>query len=216
MVEAITSQQFHAADGVADWRVVFDGARTRFRTRSFGTGAALLDVIARLADAADHHPDVDLRYGEVGVRLWTHEVQGLSQRDVDLARNISAAARELRIPAEPGAVQLVQIAIDTQSRAAIMPFWRVVLGYDPVGDEDLVDPFGRGPSFWFQQMAEPREQRNRIHIDISLPQDQAEARIAAALAAGGRIANDANAPKWWTLADPEGNEVDIAPWADSR
>jgi hypothetical protein len=66
-------------------------------------------------------------------------------------------------------VQLVHIAIDTQSRAAIMPFWRVVLGYDPVGDEDLVDPFGRDPSFWFQQMAEPREQRNPIHIDISLP-----------------------------------------------
>lgn len=216
MVEAITSQQFHAADGVEDWRVVDDGARARFRTGSFATGVALVDAIGRLADAADHHPDVDLRYGAVGVRLWTHEVHGLSQRDAELAGKISAAARDLGVSAEPGAVQLVQVAIDTLSRPAIMPFWQAVLGYDLGGDEAVVDPFGRGPSFWFQQMSEPREQRNRIHIDVYLPQDQAQARIAAALAAGGRIVNDANAPQWWTLADPEGNEVDIAPWPDSH
>lgn len=216
MVEAISSAEFHAAGGVEDWRVVFDGARTRFRTGSFAAGAALVEVIGRLADAADHHPDVDLRYAAVGIRLWTHEVQGLSHRDVDLARGISTAARELGIGADPSAVQLVQISIDTLSRPAIMPFWRAVLDYELVGDEDTVDPFGRGPSFWFQQMSEPREQRNRIHIDISLPQDQAEARIAAALAAGGRIVSDANAPKWWTLADAEGNEVDIAAWPDSH
>lgn len=214
MAEAITSQQFHAATGVEDWRVVFDGARTTFRTGSFAAGVALVEAIGRLADEVEHHPDVDLRYGGVGVKLWTHEVQGLTQRDVDLARQISVAARELGASADPAAVQLVQISIDTLSRPAIMPFWRAVLGYDMVGEEDVVDPFGRGPSFWFQQMAEPRQQRNRIHVDISLPHDQADARIAAALDAGGRIVNDTNAPDWWTLADPDGNEVDIAPWPD--
>jgi 4a-hydroxytetrahydrobiopterin dehydratase len=47
-----------------------------------------------------------------------------------------------------------------------------------------------------------------------VPHDEAEARVAAAIAAGGRVVNDANAPGWWTLADPEGNEVDVASWPD--
>ena len=61
-------------------------------------------------------------------------------------------------------------------------------------------------------MSAERSQRNRIHIDVYVPHDQAEARIAAALTAGGRIVSDANAPGWWTLADPEGNEADLAIW----
>ena len=93
-----------------------------------------------------------------------------------------------------------------------MPFWRAVLGYRQVGDEDLVDPHARGPSIWFQQMDAPRPQRNRIHIDVFVPHDQAEARVAAALEAGGHLVNDEFAPAWWTLADAEGNEVDIATW----
>ena len=79
----------------------------------------------------------------------------------------------------------------------------------------LVDPHFEGPTFWFQQLDAPRPQRNSIHIDLYLPEDQAKARIDAAVAAGGRIASDAHAPEWWTLADPEGNEVDVAPWPDA-
>ena len=87
-----------------------------------------------------------------------------------------------------------------------------MLGYDEAGDEDLLDPHRRLPSFWFQQMDAPRTERNRIHIDVYLPHDQVEGRIAAALAVGGRIVSDANAPGWWTLANSEGNEVDLAIW----
>ena len=61
-------------------------------------------------------------------------------------------------------------------------------------------------------MDAPRPQRNRIHVDVWVPHDQAEARIAAAIEAGGRLVNDENAPAWWTLADAEGNEVDVATW----
>ena len=96
----------------------------------------------------------------------------------------------------------------------MLPFWRAVLGYQDVGDEDVVDPHFQGPPFWFQQMDAPRPQRNRIHIDIYVPHDQAEARFAAALAAGGHVVSDENAPGWWTLADAEGNEVDVACWPD--
>jgi 4a-hydroxytetrahydrobiopterin dehydratase len=96
-----------------------------------------------------------------------------------------------------------------------MPFWRAVLDYRERGDspdEDLVDPRGRGPSFWFQQMDAPRPQRNRIHVDVWVPHDQAEARVAAAIAAGGHLVTDEHAPSWWVLADAEGNEACVATW----
>jgi 4a-hydroxytetrahydrobiopterin dehydratase len=129
-----------------------------------------------------------------------------------VARQISAAAADLGVPADPSGVQHVQVAIDAMVGADVRPFWVAVLGYQAFGEEDVLDPLRRGPTFWFQRMDAPRPQRNRFHIDVYLPHDQVEARIAAALAAGGRILNDANAPGWWTLADAEGNEVDLAIW----
>jgi 4a-hydroxytetrahydrobiopterin dehydratase len=212
MAEAITAGTFHAAEGVEDWRVVFEGACAHFRTGTFATGLALVNEIGRLAETANHHPDIDLRYGGVTVRLWTHELMGLSERDVSLAQQISTTARDLGVTAEPSAVQTVQIAIDALVSTEVMPFWRGVLGYEQAGDEDLLDPRRRGPAVWFQEMAEPRTERNRIHVDVSVPHDQAEARVAAGVAAGGRVVFDRYAPAWWTLADPEGNEVDIATW----
>jgi 4a-hydroxytetrahydrobiopterin dehydratase len=140
-----------------------------------------------------------------------------SQRDLELARQISALARELGLPADPSAVETVQVTIDALVTAEVMPFWRAVLGYEyraDSPDEDLVDPRGRGASLWFEDMDAPRPQRNRVHIDVWVPHDQAEARVAAAIAAGGRLVTDEHAPSWWTLADPEGNEVDLATWLD--
>ena len=95
----------------------------------------------------------------------------------------------------------------------MLPFWETVLGYERFGDA-LIDPHSEGPTFWFQQMDAPRPQRNRIHIDVYVPEDQARARVDAAIAAGGRIVYEDRAPLWWTLADPEGNEVDVASWPD--
>jgi 4a-hydroxytetrahydrobiopterin dehydratase len=214
MVERISSRQFHASEGVEDWRIVFGGAKAYFATGSFSKGIEFVDAIGQLADAADHHPEVGLSYPGVTVRLQTHDIDDISERDVALARQISEVARELGVVADPSAVQTVQIAIDALVIPEVLPFWRAVLGYDQRGDEDLVDPHGGAPNIWFQQMDAPRPQRNRIHVDVSVPREQAEPRIAAALAAGGKVVSDANAPAWWTLADAEGNEVDIAPWAD--
>ena len=217
MTERITLRQFHEADGVEDWRVVGEGACTYFRTGSFAAGARLVHAISELAGLDDHHPDLDLRHGGVTVRLitTTDDYYGLSERDVELARQISAVARELDVLADPTAVKTVQVTIDALVGPEVMPFWRAVLGYQYRGDspdEDLIDPHGRGASFWFQQMDAPRPQRNRIHIDVWVPHDQAEARVAAAIAAGGRLVTDDHAPSWWTLADAEGNEVDVATW----
>jgi 4a-hydroxytetrahydrobiopterin dehydratase len=102
---------------------------------------------------------------------------------------------------------------DRDDHATAVPRRRAaVLGYRQVGDEDLLDPHSQGPPIWFQQMKEPRPQRNRIHIDVFVPHDQAEGRVAAALATVGRLVSDEHAPAWWTLADAEGNEVDVATW----
>lgn len=101
MVERISPQQFQDADGVADWQVVDEEARANFSSGSFVKGLAFVNEIGRLAEAANHHPDITLRYPSVAVTLSTHEVDGLTQRDIDLAAAISAAAREMGIEAAP-------------------------------------------------------------------------------------------------------------------
>ena len=146
----------------------------------------------------------------------TGDFYGLSERDVELARRISAAASALGLPADPSAVQTVQVTVDALAGPEVVRFWRALLGYDDRANspEDLIDPKRRGAPFFFQQMDEPRPQRNRLHVDVWVPYDQAEARIADAMAAGGRLVSDAHAPGHWVLADPEGNEacVGTAGW----
>jgi 4a-hydroxytetrahydrobiopterin dehydratase len=213
----LTPRQFHGADGVEDWRVLGEGACAYFRTGSFAAGARLAQAIGELDGLDAHHPDIDVRHSGVTVRLITitDDDYGLSERDLDLARRISAVARELGFAADPTMLQTVQVSIDALVSAEVMPLWRAVLGYAHRADspdEDLVDPRDRGPSIWFQRMDAPRPQRNRMHIDVWVPHDQAEARVAAAIAAGGRLVTDEHAPMWWTLADPEGNEVDVCTW----
>jgi len=210
MSETVAPKRFHEAD----WRVVRDDASTHFRTGSFAAGVALVNAIGRLADDAKHHADVDLRPDGVTVRVRAESIGGLSEREVELARQISEAARELGVPVDLTGLQIVQVAVDALVIPDVLPFWRAVLRYREVDDKDLIDPHFQGPPFWFQQMDAPRPQRNRIHIDVYVPHDQAEARVAAAIAAGGHVVSDENAPGWWTLADAEGNEVDVASWPD--
>jgi 4a-hydroxytetrahydrobiopterin dehydratase len=214
--ELISPAEFHASDGVEDWRLIGEGACAYFRTGSFAAGARLVAAIATLEGLDPHHPDVDLRHDGVTVRLITvrDDWFGPSRRDVELAREISAIARAQGLAADPSAVQNLLIVPGAPVTSEVMPFWRAVLGYEPridSPDEDLVDPRDRGPAFWFEQMAEPRpDGGGAIHIAVWVPHDQAEARVAAALAAGGRMVRDQFAPSWWTLADAAGNEADIA------
>src|SRR4051812_581720 len=210
MTDRISPKRFHEVG----WRIVRDDASLHFRTESFGAGVALVDAIGRMLDTEHDHPAVDLRPDGVTVRLGATREGRFSERDLVLAHQISGAARELGASADLTGLQHIQVAIDALVIPDVLPFWRAVLGYEQVGDEDLLDPHLEGPPLWFQQMDAPRPQRNRIHVDLYVPHDEAEARVAAAIAAGGRVVNDANAPGWWTLADPEGNEVDVASWPD--
>ncbi|WP_406065414.1 VOC family protein [Micromonospora sp. NBC_00860] len=205
MTAQIRAADFHAADGVEDWRCLYHLVSASFPTGSLAKGIALVDEIGRLADEAQQqHLSVDLR--DTGVTV------SLTRRDIALARRISAAAKELDIPADPTAVQLINITLDALAGADVLPFWQALLGYRQIGDDYLFDPSRRGPGFGLQPMDEARPQRNHMHLDIAVPHDQAEARIAAALAAGGHLVSDAHAPKWWVLADAEGNEACVATW----
>jgi 4a-hydroxytetrahydrobiopterin dehydratase len=212
MAELITPKQFHEADGVDDWRVLWAVAFAVFRTRDFATGVKLVDEIGRIAEATGHHPDLNVRGGAVEVRLVTKEHWSLTDVDLAMARQISAAAEALGVSADPDKTRTWEFALDALDVDKVRAFWCAVLGYVMVGDSDIGDPDDLYPPVFVQQMDEMRTGRNRIHIDVGIPHDQAEARVAAALAAGGTLVNDKFAPTYWTLADPEGNEVDIATW----
>ncbi len=211
----ITAGELTAAEGMGDWRVVLRTAEAHFRAPSFPAAGRLVGAIADAAEAADHHPDVSLRYpGVVRVALTTHATGGLSTHDLDLARHISQLAADAGAVAEPHSAQLLEIAIDTMDADRIRPFWAAVLDYREQPDGSLDDPRGFGAPVWFQQMDEPRTVRNRFHLDVSVPHDVAEQRLEAALAAGGTLLTAQYARAFWVLADAEGNEVCICTWQD--
>lgn len=210
----ISPVEFATLDELDHWRFVLGGIHANFRAGSFGAAAALVTEIAAAADRLVHHPDIDVRYPDrVHVYLTTHATGGLTTLDADLARTISAAAIAAGATAEPSTAQAVEIAIDTLDADRIRPFWAAVLGY-PDNGGTLTDPRRNGPSVWFQEMTVPRDERQRFHIDVSVPHDVAEQRIAAALAAGGTMVTDRFAHSWWVLADADGNEACVCTWQD--
>lgn len=210
----MTAHAFHAAGGVEDWRVLYWGAYAYYRMRSFAEGARFVSQIAEAAEAMEHFPDVDIRPGGVTVRTFSNRDGALGPRDVELARKISAVAHELGLEPDPSQMQVVGIAIAQDAEADVRPFFAAAFGYEDLGEEDAIDPHRRGPHLWFHELDPPKPGRGRIHIDVSVPADQAESRVNAAVAAGGRIADDSHAPEWWTLASPENHGVDIAAWPD--
>lgn len=180
-------------------------------------------VVGAAGAAADAHLRVDLRPGRVLLSLQDAALADVTGVDVAAARRITAALRASGRDADPAvgglprSEQTLEIAIDALDIAAVRPFWKAVLAYGDEPGRDgptdaLVDPLGQGPAVWFQQMDAPRPQRNRIHLDLSVPHDEARRRLAAALDAGGRLVNDGRAPAFWVLADAEGNEVCICTW----
>ena len=217
MSDKISPKQFQEAEGVEDWRVLGgDGATAFFRSGSLAASARLVLAISELPGVDDQRPAIDVRQDGVTVRMitFTKDYAGMTRGHVELARGISEAARKLGLTADPSAVQTLTVIPGATVTASVMPFWRAALGYEPRPDspaEDLVDPHDRGPAFWFEQMKEPRPDGGGvIHVVVWVPGERAQARIAAALAAGGRMVRAENAPSWWTLADAAGNEVDIA------
>lgn len=201
--------------GAEDWRLIF-GAMVCYPTASLRQAAELASAVAALADETGAPVLIDVRPDGVtidsGKDCWETD-----DRFFAFATQVQAVARGRGVAPDLDRVRFVQLGIDAVDVPAVREFWRAALGYvnDPrEGVSDLDDPRWLGPPIIFQPMPAQetarRAQRNRIHVDLYVPEEQAQARVAAALAAGGRLVTDAHAPFWWTIADPEGNELDIA------
>lgn len=207
-MENLTVQQVLDAR-LDDWRQLAQGLHARFLTGDFVTGLRFVTAVTDVAEQANHHPDVTLTYPFVDLKLISHDVSRLTERDLDLARRISDIARQHEISANPSALSEIELGLDTAALAAAGPFWAALLtgSTDASRGDDVVDPNGRVPTVWFQHTDPHETPRQRFHVDLWVPHDVAEARIAAAVAAGGRLVDDKGAPSYVVVADPEGNRA---------
>ena len=225
MVQRLSRQEVSDAVTELGWRYILGLVRTSVQVDSLAQAADLaVQITAAAGDDANGSLWMDLRRDRLILSVQSLADAGVTPREVDLVRRISAAAAELGQRLDPAvgapgprADQVLEIAIDALEIGRIREFWKAVFAYQDepgaAGPEDaLVDPVGQGPAIWFQQMDAPRPQRNRIHFDISVPHDEAASRIEAAIAAGGVLLSDAEAPAFWVLADAEGNEACITTW----
>ncbi len=206
-----------AAEGLDDWRFFLVKLHARFKTGSFVKGLELVTRITEAAEAANHHPDVVLTYPQVDVDLSSHDVGGVTSRDLDLARQISAIAAELGVESAPREVSTLELALDVPDADAVQPFWAAVLGYDHHDKwPEVFDPGGRNNTLWFQKAPDATgEVQQRFHLDIVVPREVAEERLQAALDAGGTLVSTDAVPAFWVLADQHGNKVCICT-ADGR
>jgi 4a-hydroxytetrahydrobiopterin dehydratase len=225
----LTRAAASAAVEAIGWRFLLGSLATSVPV----TGLVRAAEVARLAvegcaELADAHLRADLRPDRVELSLQTRSRGVVTAADVALADAVTAALSA--VGASTGGatsgtlvrpVQALEVAIDALDVPAVLPFWRAVLGYvdepgsggdDPV--DAIVDPAGQLPAVWFQQMDAPRPQRNRVHLDVTVAHDEADARVRAALDAGGVLVDDTHARSFWVLADAEGNEACVCTWTD--
>ena len=192
-----------------DWRSIHEALEARFHTGDFARGLKLVAGIGEVAEELNHHPDLDLRYRHLNVRLMTHDVWAKTMRDVELARRVSELAASMGVTADPLAVSRLEIGLDTWDADEIRPFWLAVLGLHqhPRFADDLVDADGNLATLWFQHCEPHAEPTQRYHLDLRVPPEIADERIEAGLAAGGILVSDEKKPRFVVLADPQGNKV---------
>jgi 4a-hydroxytetrahydrobiopterin dehydratase len=204
---------FLDAEGVEDWVVVHGGAAAVFEVGSLAAAARLAEATARVPGVAGSAAVLTLTGSRLSVRL-TRGLFRIEPEHVEIARSISGLAREHGATALPESVQEVQLAIAAKPDAIDIGFWRAVLGYMPLAGDNSIDPLGHGSTVWMQDIDPGKPLRHAMHVDVSLDREEAQKRLDAALAAGGRIVDDSNAPGSWILADRSGNKVCIAAWPD--
>jgi 4a-hydroxytetrahydrobiopterin dehydratase len=222
--EKLTRQEISDVVTGWGWRLLLGALVTQVAVESLAEAA---DMAARITSGVgcgrDQELRLDVRRDRLILTLQSAVATMATRLEVELAHRISAFVSTLGLTTDAVAdgsgrtAQLLEIGIDTLDMAAIRPFWKAILGYveepgSPDPPNGIVDPDGQGPSIWFQEMDAPRPQRNRIHFDVAVPHDEAQRRIQAAIAAGGTLRYDTEAPAFWVLADAEGNEACITTW----
>jgi 4a-hydroxytetrahydrobiopterin dehydratase len=223
-MEMLSGDQIIEAD-LADWRKLGQGLHARFLVSDFGAGVRFVSAIAAAGDVVGHQPRVTIGGDYVDLRLISddavyrdaegtdHVVEWVTQRDVDLARKVSEIAAEQAVRADPASITAIELALDTADAARVAPMWAAVLtgGTDALGrgtiGDDVRDVTGRVPVLWFQDTDEHETPRQRFHLDVWVAPEVADARIAAAVAAGGTIVDDSQAPSYTVIADRDGNKA---------
>jgi pterin-4a-carbinolamine dehydratase len=213
--DAVSAATFHRAPGVSDWRVTATGPQAVFTAASLADAAGLIASIVAAAERSGILPDIDLRPEAVVVRVPYRSADGIPAAAAEFAAAVSRAAAERQLTPDPSRAQSIGIYVAQHSEADVRPFFEAALGYDAFGETDAVDPLRCGPQLAFNPITGDRPGRGRTHIDVFVPADQAQGRVDAALAAGGRLVDDSYAPAWWSLASPENHGVDIASWTDT-
>jgi len=212
-----------AEAGLTDWRKLAQGLHARYVVDDFGTGARFVTAVGEAGDQLGHHPRVSIGKGHVDLELVSddavyrdeegteHVVEWVTQQDVDLARRITEIAADHGIAADPGSVSEIEIGLDTARSATIAPVWAALLtgsaesqGRGSPSDE-IRDATGRIPNLWFGDSDEHETPGQRFHVEVYVAPEVAQARIAAAVAAGGTVVDDSDAPSLTVIADQDGN-----------
>ena len=201
-------RQFLAAEGVDDWVVLHGGASAVFRVPSLGAAAQLAAAVAQVPGVEHSGALMTIADDRLTVRL-TRGILQLERRHLDLARGISAVAREHGAVADRAGAQEVQLAIAAKPDDIDVGFWRAALGYAPLAEDNAVDRLGHGSTVWLQDLDRAKPLLHAMHVDVSVARDHVAERVAAALAAGGRVVDESAAPAHWILSDRAGNRVCI-------
>lgn len=220
-MDMLTGEQIAEAD-LTDWRKLAQGLHARFVVEDFAAGVRLLAAIADAGDSLGHHPQVSMGNAHVDLKLVSedavyrdvegseHIVEWVTQQDIDLARRISEIAANHQCGVDTASVSHVELGVDTTDSSAIAPVWAALLTGDPdaqgrgtPGDE-VRDATARVPNLWFGDA--PDTSGQRFHVEVYVAPDVVEQRIAAAVAAGGTVVDDSEAPGLTVIADHEGNK----------
>lgn len=208
-MERLNNQQILDA-GLADWRKLSQPLHARYLTTNIAEAADFVAAVAIVVEADSEHLEMKLAHGVVDLSLCTRE-DGLwvTQKDIDLARNISAIAQVNGLKADPTAVTQLEVGLDTAHEDKIGPFWSVLLTGSPDNKvyDSIFDPTGRVPAIWFQGTGDHDPPRQRWHFDLWLAPEVADERIAAAVSTGGSVVDTSGAPSFTVLVDPDGNRV---------
>ncbi|MGC5616500.1 VOC family protein [Georgenia sp. Z1491] len=218
-MDMLMGEQIAAAD-LAQWRKLAQGLHARYLVDDFGTAVRFVAAIGEAGDAVGHHPRVSIGRGYVDLELVSddavfrdddgeeHVVEWVTNKDLDLARRITDIAGGHAVTADPTAVGELELGLDTTRSATVAPVWTALLTGNaedrgrgtPSGDE-IRDATGRVPNLWFGD----GEAQQRFHLEVYVAPDVVEQRIAAALAAGGTVVDDASSPALTVIADQDGN-----------
>lgn len=158
-------REFLSAEGIDDWVVLHGGATAVFRVGSLDKAIRLAEAIAKIPGLEGKGILLTIGDDFLTVRL-TRDLWQLEPQHIELARAISDVAREYGALADRSAVQEVQVAIAAKQDEIDVNFWRAVLGYLPMADDNAVDPLGHGSTVWMQEIDANKPIRHAMHIGI--------------------------------------------------